>query len=691
MSNFDFLVEIGTEELPPKALKSLSEAFELQCATQLQANNIAYEAITVFAAPRRLALWVKGLAAAQPDEAFERKGPAAKAAYDAEGNPSRAAMGFATSCGVTFADLETIDTPKGEWLVYRGIKQGSATVALLPDLIKTSLDNLPIAKRMRWGSNRFEFVRPLQWLVMLADDKVIPCEIMGITSGNQTRGHRFHSTGTLTISRPSDYEKILREQGFVIASFGARRNKIQQTATAIAAQKGLTVVIPDALLDEVTGLNEWPVALLAQFEERFLSVPSEALISSMEDHQKYFHTTDQAGAMQPYFVFIANIESKDPSRVIAGNEKVIRPRLADAAFFWETDKALPLAQRVARLDTVTFQKELGTPGDKRRRLEKLASAIATRIGSNPEWAARAAMLAKADLVTDMVGEFPELQGIAGSYYALHDGEPAEVAQAIREHYLPAGSGDPLPESATGIAVAMADRLDNLTGLFGIGQPPTGTRDPFALRRAALGLIRILVEKRLDLDITELLDLALAQHTFDASTREKTLVQVTEYILDRFGAWYNDDGIATEVIQSVRFNQIVRPMDFDLRVKAVHAFSKLPEAAALAAANKRVGNLLSKVALTDLPAQVDPALFSVDAERVLFAQIETMQAQLAPLVAQHAYADCLARLATLRAGVDQFFDDVMVMADDAAVRNNRLALLKRLRDLFLQVADISYLS
>jgi len=691
MSTFDFLVEIGTEELPPKTLKTLSDAFAAQCADQLQTSNIAFDSIVAYAAPRRLALWVKGLGAAQPDEAFERKGPAAKAAYDKEGNPSRAALGFAGSCGVAFADLETIDTPKGEWLVYRGVKTGAATIDLLPQLVQTSLDNLPIAKRMRWSSNRFEFVRPLQWLVMLADSQVIPCSMMGIEAGNHTRGHRFHSTGTLTISHPAAYESTLLDQGHVIASFEKRRDVIRAEAQRVAAGKGVTVVIPDGLLDEVTGLNEWPVALIAQFEERFLSVPSEALVSSMEDHQKYFHTVDAAGAMQPYFVFIANIESKDPSAVIAGNEKVIRPRLADAAFFWDTDKSMPLADRVARLDSVMFQKDLGTTGDKRRRLEQTAAAIATKIGGNPEWAARAAQLAKADLVTDMVGEFPELQGIAGSYYALHDGEADEVAQGIREHYLPAGAGDPLPESLTGMAVAMADRLDNLTGLFGIGQPPTGTRDPFASRRAALGLLRILVEKRIDLDIGELLDIALAQHDFDADTTATTRQQVTEYLLDRFGAWYADDGIAAEVIQSVRFNHITKPMDFDLRVKAVHAFSQLPEAAALAAANKRVGNLLGKVSLADLPGSVDTALLSESAEIQLSKDIAACLAATAPLVAAHAYTDCLSTLATLRAAVDTFFDDVMVMAEDPAVRNNRLALLKQLRDAFLQVADISHLS
>lgn len=691
MKPFDFLVEIGTEELPPKTLKTLSDAFASQCGAQLASSNIAYDSIVAYAAPRRLALWVKGLAPSQPDEAFERKGPAAKAAYDSEGNPTRAALGFAGSCGVAFDALETIDTPKGAWLVYRGVKTGSATVDLLPTMVQTALDNLPIAKRMRWSSNRFEFVRPLQWLVMLADDTVLPCTIMGVASGNQTRGHRFHSSGTLTITQPAAYEKTLHEQGHVIASFEKRRDVIRAEAQRVADEKGLTVVIPDGLLDEVTGLNEWPVALLAQFEARFLEVPAEALVSSMEDHQKYFHTTNVTGDMQPYFVFIANIESKDPSAVIAGNEKVIRPRLADAAFFWDNDKSQPLADRVVRLDNVMFQKELGTTGDKRRRLELTAAAIATKIGGNPEWAARAAMLAKADLVTDMVGEFPELQGIAGSYYALHDGELSEVAQGIREHYLPAGAGDPLPESRTGMAVAMADRLDNLTGLFGIGQPPTGTRDPFALRRAALGLLRILVEKRIDLDIGELLDIALAQHAFDVTTTATTRQQVTEYLLDRFGAWYADDGIAAEVIQSVRFNQITKPMDFDLRVKAVHAFSQLAEAGALAAANKRVGNLLGKVSLADLPHAVDPALLSEPAEIQLSQDLADCLTRTAPLVAQHAYTDCLSTLATLRTSVDSFFDDVMVMADDPAVRNNRLALLKQLRDAFLQVADISHLS
>lgn len=691
MNKFDFLVEIGTEELPPKALKTLSDAFEASLIASIDEKNLTHGSVTSYAAPRRLAIWIKDLAEVQADETFERRGPAIQAAFDVNGKPSKAAMGFARGCGIDVNQLDQLETEKGSWLVHRGTKPGEKSVSLLPDLVKNALDALPIPKRMRWGANRHEFVRPLQWIVMMADHDVIPCEIMGIQSGNETRGHRFHSTAPVVISKPANYAKELKEQGMVIASFYERRDYILQSATDLALAKGLKVVISDDLLNEVAGLSEWPVALSAQFEERFLDVPAEALISSMEEHQKYFPVVNDAGEIQPHFIFIANIESKDPAQVISGNEKVIRPRLADAAFFWETDKKQTLASRVEKLDSVMFQKELGSIGDKVRRIGESAGQIARLLNFDETNARRAAKLAKTDLLTDMVFEFTDLQGIAGSYYAKNDGEVDEVAAGIREHYLPAGAGDELPASNAGIAVALADRLDNLTGLFGIGQPPTGNRDPFALRRAALGILRILVEKQLDLDLPTLIKLALSQHNFSQEVSDKTLSQVTEYLLDRFGAWYSDEGIAPGVIMAVRNNNISHPMDFDLRVKAVHSFNALPESESLAAANKRVGNLLSKTDSSDIQSAVNADLLVELAEKELANKLEQCRKNIAPLVVKRSYQDCLTELSTLRSEVDNFFDQVMVMADDEAIRKNRLTLLSQLRALFLQVADISHLS
>lgn len=690
MSQFDFLVELGTEELPPKALKSLSESFRQAVEQGIAGLGLKFNQVTLYAAPRRMAILIKDLQARQPDEEFEKRGPAIHAAFDGDGNPSKAASGFARSCGVDVNELEQLETDKGSWLVHRGIKPGQATQNLLPDLISGALDQLPIPKRMRWGANRFEFVRPVKWLVMLANDQIIPAAMLGVESGNQSRGHRFHAPDLVTITKAADYAEIMRT-AYVIASFDERRELIRTEAQNLAKVRHLHAVIEDDLLDEVTALNEWPVTLIANFEPRFLDVPAEALISSMAEHQKYFHVLNDKQEIQPHFIFVANIESKDPAQVIAGNEKVIRPRLSDAAFFWETDKKTALASRVDGLDRVMFQKELGSIGDKVRRITAVAGNIAKSLGQDAGMAERAATLAKADLLTDMVFEFTDLQGIAGTYYARNDGEPDAVADAIAEHYMPAGASDSLPASETGIAVALADRLDNLTGLFGIGQPPTGNRDPFALRRAALGVLRILVDKQVNLDLTDLLDFALAQHLFDEPVKQKTRQLVLDYLLDRFTAWYTDAGIAVSVVQAVRSQNITHPMDFDSRVRAVHSFSKISEAEALAAANKRVSNLLAKAEQTDIKDQIDESLLAENAEIALHKAISQAERDLLPLAAKRDYQACLTRLASLREAVDTFFDQVMVNADDKSVRINRLSLLKQLRNLFLQVADISHLS
>lgn len=681
MSTADFLIELGTEELPPKALRTLKNAFADGIIDRLTKAGLSFDSTERFAAPRRLALIVRNLQLKQPDEQMERKGPNAKA-------PAQAIEGFAKSCGVTVDDLEKLDTDKGVWLVYRGVKEGQATRELLPDIVQQTLDALPIPKRMRWGARRDEFVRPVKWLLMLLGDDVVPAEIYGVSSGNVTRGHRFHAPQEIVISDASAYQETLRTAGKVMASYEERHKLIEADVKKAAADKGVVPVIDADLLDEVTSLNEWPVALVGQFEERFLDVPAEALMSSMEEHQKYFPTVDKAGNIQPYFVFVANIESKDPQVVIDGNEKVIRPRLSDAAFFWETDKKTPLADRVDSLKTVKFQEQLGSVHDKVKRIEKVAGHIAGKIDASVSEAERAAYLSKADLVTDMVFEFTDLQGIAGRYYALADGEPEAVAEAILEQYKPAGAGDALPVSREGMAVALADRLDNLSGLFGIGQPPTGTKDPFALRRAALGVLRIIVERELDLDLADLVAYAADQHD-DLPKRDAVVSDVVQYALDRFSAWYADEGIRTEVFQAVRALSLTKPFDIDLRVRAVAEFSKLEQAESLAAANKRVSNFLSKLD-GDIPTDIDSALFAEAVEGDLLKALDAAETKVIAAVEQADYATALAELAGLRQAVDAFFEDVMVMADDDKVRNNRLALLAKLRGLFMQVADISVL-
>jgi glycyl-tRNA synthetase beta chain len=688
MTQADFLIELGTEELPPKALKPLQDAFADGLIQRLKEAGLSLGETERYGAPRRLAVLIRDLELSQPDEAFERRGPAVKAAFDAEGKPTKAAEGFARGNGVSVDELERMATDKGEWLVYRGVEPGKSTSELLPALVQQTLDALPIPKRMRWGASRDEFVRPVQWLVMLLGDAVVPATVYGIKSGRLSRGHRFHAPVDIDISAPAAYADILRSQGKVVASFNERRDYIESQSKAVAQQADVEVVMGADLLDEVTALNEWPVALLGSFESRFLSVPAEALMSSMQEHQKYFPTLDKNGDLAPRFVFIANLESKDPAQVIAGNERVIRPRLADAAFFWETDRKTPLVDRVEKLKAVTFQQQLGSMYDKATRLRAIAGEIARQLGDDIEQAERAAWLAKADLVTDMVFEFDDMQGIAGHYYALNDGEPKAVAQAIIEQYRPAGAGDELPLSRAGMAVALADRLDNLSGLFGIGQPPTGTKDPFALRRAALGVLRILVERDLDLDLAELVSFAADQHT-NLPERDKVVGQVVDYALDRFSAWYADAGFSHDVFQAVRALNPSRPLDIDRRVKAVASFSHLVEAEALAAANKRVSNLLAK-ADGDISDRVEPSLFESDAESTLWQAIEAADAAIKPLLAVVDYQGALQHLASLRDSVDAYFDSVMVMAEDAGVRSNRLAVLSKLRQLFLKVADISVL-
>ena len=574
-------------------------------------------------------------------------------------------------------------------MVYRTVEQGKPTVDLMSGLVEQSLASLPIPKRMRWGAHRTEFVRPVHWLVMLFGNKIIDAPIMGLTPGNKTRGHRFHCPKALIIPTPADYEVVLEQEGYVIAEFAKRREQIRFGVSTLAeTEAGAKAIISEDLLDEVTGLNEWPVPLMGRFDKRFLAVPAEALISSMAEHQKYFHVVGADGAMLPLFITVANIESKDPSQVVSGNEKVIRPRLADAAFFYETDSKIRLEDRIERLKPIVFQEKLGSVYDKAVRVAALARKIAAAIGSDPALAERAAMLAKTDLVTEMVLEFSDLQGIMGQYYAADDGEPTDVAKAMNEQYMPRFAKDSLPTTLTSCALAIADRLDSLVGLFGIGQPPSGTRDPFALRRASLGVLRIIIERELPLDLQTCCE--WAEENFTGLTEENTASSVVDYMLDRFRAYYDERGIGAEVYLAVHARRPTRPLDFDRRVKAVEAFRQLPEALALAGANKRVSNILSKQAGEHVGETVNRDLLQDAAEKTLAAQVDQQAEKVLPLFEQGDYASALQSLASLQEPVDSFFNEVMVMADDEAVRNNRLALLNRLHNLFLRVADISLL-
>jgi len=689
MSTATLLVEIGTEELPPKALKSLGLAFRDGVVAGLAQRDLAHGEVKWFATPRRLAVLIDAVALAAPDKAVEALGPPADKAKDAEGNWTKAAAGFAKKQGVAPEDLEVLDTPKGERLGIRSTAAGARAADVLNEIIVASLADLPIPKRMRWGASREEFVRPAHWIVAMLGDDSSHGEVLGLPTGNTTRGHRFHSEGDITLARPEEYEQALAEAK-VVASFDTRRDMIRDQVEVEASALKAEAVISDDLLDEVTGLVEWPVALTGSFEERFLAVPQEALVSSMKEHQKYFHVVDENGALKPNFITLCNIESKDPIQVIAGNERVIRPRLSDAAFFFETDKKTPLAERVESLGSIVFQQQLGTLKDKTDRLVKLAGALAPQLGADTAHAERAALLAKTDLVTDMVLEFSDMQGIAGSYYASADGEAEDVAAALAQQYWPKFAGDRLPERAVATALGLADRLDTLVGIFGIGQPPSGSRDPFALRRASLAVLRILVEQSLDLDLAECLALAVDGYP-EGVIADGTAGQVLDYMVERFRAWYEEEAIPAEVFLAVSAKKLSRPLDIHRRVQAVNAFAQLPEAQALAAANKRVSNILGKLDDDHAFGAVDTTLFAEPQEQALTDALATLGESARTHLGQGAYTDALTALAGLREPVDAYFDGVMVNADDEALRNNRLNLLKTLRDLFLEVADISLLA
>ncbi|MFT4613021.1 MAG: glycyl-tRNA synthetase beta chain [Bacteroidia bacterium] len=688
MSTENLLIEIGTEELPPKALKSLGLAFADGITSGLAQRALTYGDVQWFATPRRLAVLIKDVQLQAPDKNIEALGPPVDRAKDDEGNWTPAANGFAKKQGVAPEDLQSIDTPKGARLGLRNTVSGASTADALNDIIKDSLQNLPIPKRMRWGASREEFVRPVHWIVAMLGTNTDHGEIMGLATGNTTRGHRFHSEGFLAIERPEQYEAVLANAK-VVANFEQRQHMIREQVEVEASALKAEAVIDQDLLDEVTGLVEWPVALTGSFEERFLAVPAEALVLSMKEHQKYFHVVDANGNLMPNFITLCNIESTDPSQVIAGNERVIRPRLSDAAFFFETDKKTPLADRVESLGSIVFQKQLGTLQEKTQRMVQLAALLAPQLGADVADAQRAALLSKADLVTDMVLEFSDMQGIAGSYYAQNDGEAEDVAAALAQQYWPKFAGDRLPQNPTACALGLADRLDTLVGIFGIGQPPTGSKDPFALRRASLAVLRIMVEKGLDLDLRECLEQAAQQYA-GGIIAEGTVDQVLDYMIERFRAWYEEESISVEVFKAVSAKKLTRPLDIHQRVQAVHAFAALPEAQALAAANKRVSNILGKLEDGHQFGNVDAALLIEPQEKALAEQLQTLAISARAHLDKSEYEQALSGLATLRATVDAFFDNVMVNAEDQALRNNRLNLLRALRGLFLEVADISQL-
>jgi glycyl-tRNA synthetase beta chain len=689
----DFLVELGTEELPPKALKNLMASFAETIENNLTAAELSFTAIKPFAAPRRLAVLVENLASETPSKELVVWGPPAAIAFDKEGQPTKAALAFAEKNGIAASELTAENDGKAEKLVARITTEGKKTVELLEAIVADALAKLPIAKRMKWGAKREEFVRPVHWLVMLFGSDVINASILGLTAGRTTHGHRFHYNNTIDLAKASDYASVLKNTGFVVADFAERGATIKQQVEAEAKKAGGVAVIDPNLLDEVTSLVEWPVALTGKFEERFLAVPSEALIASMKEHQKYFHVVDANGKLKNNFITVANIQSKNPSQIIDGNERVIRPRLSDAAFFFETDKKNTLASLRERLKTIVFQAQLGTIYDKTERVAGLAKLIAGKLNADATSAERAAQLCKSDLVTNMVGEFDDMQGIAGYYYAVNDGENAEVAAAMNEQYMPRFAGDQLPATTTGAIIALADRLDTITGIFGIGQQPTGSKDPFALRRASIAVLRLLiegklVEKNLALDLRDLLTFAKSQHK-NLTVGDELVEQVLAYMLERFRAFFEDANIPAEVFQSVTAKQLSQPLDINLRVLAVNEFSKLPQAQALAAANKRVSNILAKQNAA-VSTDVNAALLQEDAEKNLAQAVSAKAAVVAPLFASREYTKALAALADLQQPVDAFFDSVMVMCDDQALQQNRLALLQQLRGLFLEVADISYL-
>ena len=691
MTTETLLIELGTEELPPKSLKTLATAFYDGIKSQLDNNDLTYSDIKWFATPRRLAVQVAELTAKQADKVVEKRGPATNVAFDEQGQPSKAAMGWARSNGIRVEQAERLTTPKGEWLLHKATVAGKTINELVPDMVTSALNKLPIAKPMRWGAERTQFIRPVHTLTLMYGKQVIQGAALGVNSSNQVQGHRFHHQGLITLSHANDYQAELTK-AYVEVDYQARQEKIITQIKQVAEQISAVALIDEDLLEEVTSLVEWPVTLVGTFDEDFLNVPAEPLIYSMKDHQKYFPVTDQNGELVNKFIFVTNIESKDPSQVVFGNEKVIRPRLADAEFFFKTDQKQTLESRLSTLESVLFQKQLGTLKAKSERIAELSKEIAKKIGENSDDAYRAGLLSKTDLMSDMVLEFPQVQGTMGKYYALNDGESAAIAQALEDQYRPRYAGDSLPEGNIGCAVAISDKIDTLVGIFGINQPPKGDKDPFALRRAAIGVIRIIIEKQLDLDLISLINESIKSFggvSGDKLSNENTAANVFDFITGRFRAFYQEQGIAVDVIQAVLAKKPSAPLDFDKRIKAVSYFGKLAEAETLAAANKRVANILAKFD-GQLYDDFKTELASEQAEKDLAETFQAISLKVEPLVSNKDYQAALTELAQLKAPIDTFFDSVMVMSDDEAVKINRLTLLNEIRNSFFAIADISLL-
>lgn len=692
------LFEIGTEELPPKELAQLGKTLAKAFLNGLVENGIVdgnapdYQ---WFATPRRLAVLIRGVQSKQPNKLVERRGPALSAAFDASGNPTPAATGFARSCNTSTEKLQRMQNDKGAWLIFRQKQRGLAAKRLIPGIAENALKALPIPKRMRWGDGDAEFVRPVHWILLLYGNEVVKCKLLGLTAGQSTWGHRFHCNRPLVVRSAESYVKLLKEKGSVVANFAERQSIIQTQITKLGVKIKGKVVATKALLNEVTALVEQPYSLIGEFDKAFLKVPAEALISSMTDHQKYFHLTNTRGKLLPYFITVSNVKSKSPKRIRDGNERVLRARLADARFFWDSDRKTPLVKRVDTLKGVLFHRKLGSVYDKVQRLAQLSKLLAGTVRIDVEQTTRVALLAKADLVTDMVGEFPDLQGVMGKYYAAHDGESEAVARAVDEHYRPRFAGDALPTTPSGQIVSVADKLDSLLGIFAAGEIPTGDKDPYALRRQALGVLRILIEAPLDIDLELALEFAVGAYRATSSAdnaidlSDATINKVVEFMFDRLRAYYSEIGIQADEFSAVRAQGTTRPLDFDLRIKAVTAFRKLGEATTLCAANKRIRNILRQAKYNQLQ-NVDANLLQDFSEQNLAAEVEALSQVTGPMIEAGSYQQALSQLTKLKGPVDEFFDRVMVMDENRALRENRLALLDRVSRLFLKIADISKL-
>lgn len=684
----DLLFELGCEELPPTSLLKLSNALTEQVTQGLQAAGLEFGAVHPYATPRRLSLWIESVSTHQPDQLVEKRGPAIKAAYQEDGTPSKATLGFMHGCGpdVQLDQLQTLKTDKGEWLMFRQSVAGQPATQLLPDILNRSLAALPIAKRMRWGNRDDEFVRPVHWVVLMLGNSIVHTKILGVPTGDVSWGHRFHANQTIQISNPSQYAELLHSQGRVMVNFNQRQDLIRQIADDAAKAVHGQAHIEADLLEEVTALVEWPVAVTGKIDQQYLALPKEALITTMQSNQKYFPVLDQDGELLPYFITISNIESSRPKSVQEGNERVVRPRLSDAEFFWQQDRKQSLEDRVGLLDKIVFQHKLGTLRDKTRRVEFMADFLAKALGGDPVLAIRAALLSKTDLLTNMVGEFASLQGIMGRYYAEADQEPAEVALAIEEHYYPKQAGAALPSSKTGDIVALADKIDTIVGIFSAGLIPSGDKDPYALRRAALGLIRILVEHQLDLDVEQMVHASIQQfsHVFD---QQDTQTKVLNFITERFRGYSQSRGYTAEQFEAVLRVAPLRPAEFDLRLQAVQEFMRLPEADSLCAANKRIQNLLRKSGVTQLNGS-DQNLLTEPAEKQLLAALESVNHQITPKIADREYTSALRDLSKLETPVNQFFEDILVMSDNPNLRDARLSLLQSLHNNFIKIADIS---